>query len=278
MSLMRREEYPPQAERNEQSAAYQVQADAMAKGVDGDDIAYGHDVYQRIALFRAPKPNGTILAFMHGGRWSYGYKENAAFMAPALNAAGVTLASIGHRLAPRGRFPDPYNDIADGIAWIARHAKEFGGDAGRIFVSGHSSGGHLASIIAVRHDWQAVRGLLAGVVRGALPISGVYDITDAGWGNRDGRCPTLRDDDDGRAASPLHTFDRSASPHLVTWGSDDYPFLIPQAKDYAAALKKAGVETETLEVSGKTHFTIHLEAAAAGGEWMKHAVAFMEKH
>lgn len=278
MSLMRREEYPPQAERNEQSADYQVRADAMAKGIDGADIVYGADVYQRIALFKAPRPNGTILAFMHGGRWSYGYKESAAFMAPALNAAGVTLASIGHRLALRARFPDPYNDAADGIAWLVRHAKEFGGDAKRIFISGHSSGGHIATIAAVRRDWQSVRGLRADVIRGALPISGVYDITDPGWGDRGGRCPTLRDDDDGRAASPMHVLDGSAPPHLVTWGSDDYPFLIPQAKDYATALKAAGVAVETLEVPGKTHFSIHLEAAAAGGEWMKRAVAFMEKN
>ena len=100
MPLMRIEDYPPQPPRAEASQAYQQVVNKLSYGIEGIDVAYGDDIYQHIALFAPDAPNGSVLAYIHGGRWTYGYKESAAFMAPAFNAAGITFASIGHRLHP----------------------------------------------------------------------------------------------------------------------------------------------------------------------------------
>ncbi|MFT5182147.1 MAG: arylformamidase [Alphaproteobacteria bacterium] len=276
MTLMKIEDYPPQAPRPEASEAYLKVVRELCQGIDGIDVAYGDDIYQHIALFVPEAPNGTVLAFIHGGRWSYGYKESAAFMAPAFNAAGITLASIGHRLFP-DRYDAGFADVSRAIAWLANNVSDYGGDPQRIFVSGHSSGGHYASQLAVTHDWHARERVSHDVIRGCLPISGVYDLTQEGY-KGEGRPPCIPEGGDGRTESPVFRLQETPPPFLITWGSDDYPFLIPQAKTFAVAVGDAGSDAETLELPGKTHFTVHNEGAAGEGAWTKRALAWIEAH
>ena len=274
MPLMRIEDYPPQPPRAAASQAYQDVVHKMSYGIEGIDVAYGDDIYQHIALFVPAAPTGAVLAYIHGGRWSYGYKESAAFMAPALNAAGITFASIGHRLYPN-LYAAGFADVSRAIAWLSNNVADYGGDAQRIFVSGHSSGGHYAAQLAVTRDWQAREGVPREVIRGCLPISGVYDLTPEGY-RGEGRSPCLADGEDGRDKSPVFRLAETPPPFLITWGSEDYPFLIPQAKAFANAVGDAGGEAETLELAGKTHFTVHSEGATADGAWTERAMAWIE--
>jgi acetyl esterase/lipase len=276
MPLMNIEEYPPQAPRPEASEAYLKRVLEQCRGIDGIDVAYGEDIYQHIALFVPDAPNGTVLAFIHGGRWSYGYKETAAFMAPAFNTAGIIFASIGHRLFPN-RYADGFADVSRAIGWLAKNVADYGGDAQRIFVSGHSSGGHYAAQLAATRDWQAGEGVSREVIRGCLPISGVYDLTTEGY-KGEGRPPCIEEGGDGFAESPVNRLKETPPPFLITWGSDDYPFLIPQGQAFAEAVNNAGGEAETLELPGKTHFTVHNEGAAANGGWTKRALAWIDTH
>lgn len=276
MPLMRIEDYPPQAPRPAASQAYQRIVSELSYGIEGSDIAYGDDIYQHIALFAPDQPAGPVFAYIHGGRWSYGYKESAAFMAPAFNAAGILFASIGHRLYP-DRYDAGFADVARAIAWLANHVADYGGDSQAIFVGGHSSGGHYAAQLAVTRDWQARQGVSREVIRGCLPISGVYDLTKEGY-KGDGRPPCLPEGGDGRQESPLHRLKETPPPFLITWGSNDYPFLIPQAKAFAQAVSDAGGSADTLELAGKDHFTVHCQGATADGPWTKRALSWIAGH
>ena len=80
-----------------------------------EEALYGEDSYQGLIVWRAPKPSGAMLAFMHGGGWTSGYKEWMAFMAPAFTEAGIDFASIGYRLAPQHVFPTALEDGRRGI-------------------------------------------------------------------------------------------------------------------------------------------------------------------
>lgn len=267
MPLMRIEDYPPQASRAAASAEYHRIVVGLCAGIDGIDVAYGDDIYQRVALFVPPRPDGRVLAYVHGGRWSYGYKEYAAFMAPPLNSAGIVLASIGHRLVPAVDFHGGFADVTAGIGWLRGNVAGYGGDPGRLFVAGHSSGGHYSAMYALK----------VGGVRGAAPISGVYDLSASGYPAASPP-PCLPPGGDGRAESPTYNIAGTPPPFLVTWGSDDYDFLIPQARVFADALEAAGGEVQRLECAGKTHFSVSHESAAAGGEWMKAVIGWMDRH
>jgi acetyl esterase/lipase len=267
MSLMRIEDYPPQAPRAAASAEYHRIVTGLCAGIDGIDVAYGNDVYQHVALFVPERPSGQVLAYVHGGRWSYGYKEYAAFMALPLNAAGIVLASIGHRLVPNVDFHGGFADVNAGIGWVRDNIAKYGGDPENLFVAGHSSGGHYAAMYALK----------TGGVRGAAPISGVYDLSASGF-PAGSAPPCLPAGSDGRIESPVYSIAAPPPPFLVTWGSEDYDHLIPQARHFAQALESMGGDVERLECAGKTHFSISHDSCAAGGEWTIAVIDWMARH
>ncbi|MBS28435.1 MAG: hypothetical protein CL566_05840 [Alphaproteobacteria bacterium] len=275
MALLRREDYPPQVPRPEPVLEFQAELWDRSRDVEGVDTAWGDDIYQRIAVYPAPDPSGVVFAFIHGGRWSSGHKEAMAFMAPGFHAAGITFASLGHRLAPN-LYDDGFSDLCNGLACLSANVDRFGGDAQHIYIGGHSSGGHYAAQLALTRDWQARHGLVRDVVKGCLPISGVYDVSEGAF--EDWPPPCLAEGDDGREKSPIHRIAETPPPFLVTWGSDDYTFLIPQAKDLVQALADGGGDVESLEIAGKTHFTVLGDGADPGGEWSRRAVAWIAEH
>ena len=271
---MRPEDYPAQEPLSEFARPYHEEVLRRAEGLDGIEARIGDDPYQSVLLYPAAEPNGDVLAFIHGGGWTNGWKEWMSFMAPALNARGVTFATVGYRLAPMHVFPSGYEDCLDAVAWLAGH----GGDPARIFVGGHSAGGHYASLMAVRRDWQSERGLDRDVVRGCLPISGVYD-----FGAQSGltmRPRFLGPEDSGSEteASSLSRIDGAPPPFLIAYGEEDFPHLITQARTMTEALERAGGVVEHLELPKASHLSASLAAGDLNGPWATVAAGWMRRH
>lgn len=276
---MKLDHYPPQEPLSPLGAAYQARVLALGEGVAGEVHAYGADPYQTLTVFRPEAPSGEVLVFFHGGGWTSGYKEWMYFMAPALLAQGVTFASAGYRLAPGHLFPSAFEDAADAVAWVWRRIGEEGGDPRRIFVGGHSAGGHYAALLAVTARWRAPRSLPPGVLRGCLPVSGVYRLgADSGIATRPRFLGTNDVDRVDTAASPIAQIDpATCAPFLITHGSRDFPHLMVQARQMEAALRAAGVPVQTHVLEGADHF----EASVACGErpagWPALAAAWMRQ-
>lgn len=275
---MRPEDYPAQEPLSDFARPYHEEVMRRADGIDGIEARYGGDPYQSVLLYPAAEPNGDVLAFIHGGGWTNGWKEWMSFMAPAMNARGVTFATVGYRLAPMHLFPSGYDDCLDATAWLVEHAAEHGGDPTRLFVGGHSAGGHYASLMAVRRDWQAGRGLEPDVIRGCLPLSGVFD-----FGPQSGltmRPRFLGPEDSGNEgpASPLSQIDGKPPPFLIAYGDDDFPHLMTQAQKMADALERAGGDVERLELPKASHLGASLAAGDPDGLWVTTASAWMRRH
>ncbi len=276
---MKIEDYPAQEPPSALGATYQQRVLALGQGIEGEDIAYGADPYQSLSVFRAAKPSGDVLVFFHGGGWTNGYKEWLFFMAPALNAQGVTFVSAGYRLAPQHVFPVGLDDCADALAWVARHIDAYGGSPQRIFVGGHSAGGHYAALLAVSAPWRAQRALRANVLRGCLPVSGVYRFgAGSGLTVRPRFLGPVLDGRAELAASPLLQIDRSVcAPFLLAHGSRDFPHLIEQAGQMAQALREAGVPVQTQLLDNCDHFDASVACADPGKPWVARATAWMRQ-
>jgi acetyl esterase/lipase len=272
--LKRPEDYPAQEPMSGPGAAYHAECVKRSAGIPGIDVAYGDDPYQGIALFVPKRPNGSVYAFVHGGGWTNGYREWMAFMAPAFVEAGVIFASIGYRLAPSHVFPTGVEDVAAGIAWLHKNIKGHGGDPKRLFIGGHSAGGHYTSLLAVRRDWQAPLGLPADAVRGCLPISGVYDLT--GTGGLSMRPRFLGPPGREREASPIYNVEGTPPPFLVAFGGEDFPHLMRQADAMVAVLGRAGGDVERVVLDGRTHFTASYAGGEANGPWVPRALAWIK--
>ena len=270
-------DYPPQEPTPAFAAEYAAEVKRRSD-VPHEDIAYGDDIYQRVAVFAPEEPGGTVLAAIHGGGWTSGYKEWMAFQAPVFTAAGVLFVSIGYRLAPTHRFPAGYDDVRRAIAWIHDNAAVYGGDPGRLFVTGHSAGGHYAALMAVKRDWQAALGLPPDVIRGWLPVSGVFDLTEGSGLSTRPRFLGPEGSGSEVAASPIRQIDGVPPPALLAHGEDDFPHLSTQAEAMEAALRRSGTDVERIVLAGRTHLTAHLAAGEEDGPWVKPALDWMARH
>ena len=276
---MKLADYPPQEPLSALGTAYHERVIARGAGIEGSEFAYGDDPYQRLTVYPADSPAGDVLVFFHGGGWTSGYKEWMAFMAPPLQARGITFVirrlpararpSLSDRLRRRRRRASP-GSIA--------HAGEHGGDPARIFVGGHSSGGHYAALLAATADWRRARGLPADVVRGCLPVSGVVSLrrrerpVDAAALSRPGRAkatPTT-------AASPLFRIDAAACPpFLLAWGSRDFPHLTSRRRQMHGRLQRRRHRRRDLRLRRRDHFEASLACGQTESGWPDRAAAWM---
>lgn len=258
--------YPPQEPFTQIGGQYHLRVQELGRGVGGECFAYGADPYQEVAVFPASNPDGRVVAFMHGGGWTNGYKEWMAFMAPQLNDLGVTFASLGYRLAPGVVWPIGIQDAAAGIAWIHANIATHGGDPDRLIVGGHSAGGHYASWLAVRDHWQSQAGVPDDVIKGAVPVSGVYDFTE---GNGMPVRPRFLGEDASHDldASPLFTIKRTP-PFLMAWGDHDFPHLMAQGERMALALMAAGGEVDRLVLEDCDHLGASYACGDSVAPWL----------
>jgi len=272
MNAMNVGDYPPQEPLSEFGRSYFERCMALSCGVSSEEHRFGPDPSQSIAFFRAPKGEGACLLFLHGGGWTNGYKEMMAFFAPPLNAHGISLASAGYRLAPSNVHPAQFEDVAAAFAYLHRKAEQLGISPERLFVGGHSAGGHLTSLLAVRSDWQALVGVPLDAIRGCLPISATFDFTPGcGLAMRPrflGAGATEVD------ASPLSNLNRQTA-FLVATGESDFPHLILQARRFALVAAARGCDVEEVVIPGADHLSACYEAPAPKSPWLLKAIGWM---
>ena len=143
--------------------------------------------------------------------------------------------------------------VRDAVAWTRRNAASFGGDAERLFVSGHSSGGHLAGVVLTT-DWAGEYGLPADMISGGVCISGLFDLEPVRLSARDDYLNLT--DAEEQAFSPQRHLDRLNTPLIIAYGTEETPEFQRQSREFAAAVAAAGKPVELLVGEGTNHFEI----------------------
>src|SRR5262249_50093355 len=133
------------------------------------------------------------------------------------------------------------------------NARSFGGDPERIYISGHSSGGHLAGVALVT-DWRKDFGLPANPIKGALCCSGMYDLKPVRLSARSNYVKFT--DEIEHALSTQRHLDRLNPPVVLAYGTFETPEFQRQSRDFAAALKAAGKPVQLLVGEGYNHFEL----------------------
>jgi arylformamidase len=145
------------------------------------DLAYGDKPTQQLDVFYSTQ-NGTsssqcpTLVFIHGGYWRMMDKRTFSFIAQTYTAAGINVVLTNYSLCPSVNIADICLEQAHAIAWIYRNASHLDLDRNRLFVSGHSAGGHLcAMMLATR--WKLIdKNLPKDVLKGGIALSGLFDL------------------------------------------------------------------------------------------------------
>jgi arylformamidase len=140
------------------------------------DQRYGDMPGESIDLFPARKGDGTCMMFIHGGYWRSLDKRDFSFLAPAWVDAGVSLAVVNYDLCPKVTIDEIVRQMLRASRWLWQHAEDFGMDQDRLYISGHSAGGHLAAMMMAAVFPVFDANLPKDLWKGGLAISGVYDL------------------------------------------------------------------------------------------------------
>jgi len=242
-----------EAKRDQYVAGWSARSDAVRKTRDGKiDLRYGQAPRQRLDVFPSGRAAAPTLVYIHGGYWQRNDKEPYAFLGEGLLPAGFNLALVEYTLAPEARLDQIVAEIRAAVAWVIEHAKEVGGDPGRVFVAGHSAGGHLTA--TAMND---------GRVAGGIAISGLYDLEPIRLNYLNEK---LRlDEAEAARNSPIQHLPVAASPLVVTVGLGELPELVRQSEEYWAAWSRRGLKGEYLPLPAHDHFSILEELAQPGG-------------
>jgi acetyl esterase/lipase len=149
---------------------------AYYEGLGADPVRHRLDLF----LPRGPKAY-PVLVFAHGGAWVFGDKSSFGLyteVGRCLARHGVGVALINYRLSPWVRHPEHVKDVARAFAWVHKNIAKYGGSPDRLFVGGHSAGGHLAALLSTDETYLTAEQLKASAVRGVIPVSGVYRLSD----------------------------------------------------------------------------------------------------
>src|SRR3954452_427552 len=212
------------------------------------DLHYGDSPRERLDLFLAADPNAPTLAFIHGGYWQMNDKEGTTFLAEGVLPHGINFALSEYTLAPAARMDRIVGEIRRAVDWLNEHLAEYGADPARIYVAGHSAGGHLTATA-----------MTLGAVRGGLAISGLYDLEPIRLNYLNEKLG-LDEGEAERNSSLLH-LPPMAGPLVTAYGTRELPELCRQSIDYARAWVESGLPGHLLPIDGADHFTI-LEALA----------------
>jgi acetyl esterase/lipase len=135
----------------------------------GDDLSEYMRERCRLDVYHPTSSAGfSTVVWFHGG----GLKAGSKTVPKGLREAGVAVVAVNYRLSPRVQSPACIEDAAAAVAWTFRNIEDFGGSRERIFVSGHSVGGYLTSMVGLDKRWLQEHGIDADEIAGLIPCSG----------------------------------------------------------------------------------------------------------
>lgn len=217
------------------------------------DRAYGASPGETLDIFPARKGDGSALMFIHGGYWRSLDKRDFSYLAPAWVDAGVSLVVVNYDLCPAVSIERIVQQMLAASAWLYRHAEEHGMDEDRLFVSGHSAGGHLAAMMLAAL-WPVVdRSLPKDLYKGAVAVSGVYDLrplTQVDWVNGDLRL----DEESALKVSPAYLPPATRAPLTLAVGALESSEFKRQNALLAQRWKP--VLSANIALPGTDHFTV----------------------
>jgi arylformamidase len=164
----------------------------------------------------------------------------------------VTTVIIDYDVCPKVTVDEIVRQCRAAVAWIYKNADTFGGDREKLYVTGNSAGGHLTAMMAIT-DWVENYLLPADVIKGACPISGLYDLEPFQYTWLQ---PKIQfNGQQIRRNSPILHAPDNAVPLLISWGTDESAEFWRQSEDFGAVWRERGNSVEMHPQPGCDHFT-----------------------
>lgn len=218
-------------------------------------FSYGDDEIESLDVYPTAESNAPVHIFIHGGAWEQGTAGGYGFPAELFVNSGI------HYVVPNFSWIQDVGDslypLADqlrrAIAWVYRNAAKFGGNSDRLYLSGHSSGAHLAGVMLTT-DWQTEADLPNDIIKGGLCCSGIFDLKPVRLSHR-GEYIKFTDEMED-ALSPIRHLDNLQAPLVVAYGSYETPEFKRQSRAFAEAVAEAGKSVQLIVAENYNHFEV----------------------
>ena len=192
-------------------------------------VAKNGDAEQKLNVFaprnkKKPKP---VLIHFYGGNWTSGRRSLYNFFGSRWARKNVVTVIPDYPKYPDAKYDEMATDAALAVKWATEHIKDYGGDPERIYVSGHSAGGQLAALIALREDYfrklnlnKPVKGIIL-IDAAGIDMYGYLKEVDNG--PNDSYLDIFsKDTNVQKQASPLFQLHKDMPPMLLYMGGRTY--------------------------------------------------------
>jgi len=220
------------------------------------DVSYGSSIGQSLDIFPAKKKNAPVHIFIHGGYWRATeiQKNTYSHIAAPLTMAGATVVIPNYDLCPEVTITTIVSQMRRVVKWVYKNVHTYKGDNKKIFVSGHSAGGHLTAMMAAT-DWSQEGRLSKNLLKGIAPLSGLFDIEP----HR--HLPLLQSDlkltaSEAKAMSPMYLTPNFTGTSIIAVGETEPDLFHWQSLAYAAHLSKHRIKTTYISTPNDNHFSI----------------------
>ena len=214
------------------------------------------DIYQPTDALAASKLR-PVVVFFYGGAWQEGSRSDYLFVAEALTQRGYVVVVPDYRVYPEVKFPNFLYDGAAAVAWATNYADRYGGDRSRIFLMGHSSGAHIAAMLALDSAFLGAKEVPLTAVKGLIGLAGPYDflpLTEPNVSALFASEPNLA------LTQPIHyapsAIAKTTPPVLLLHGDDDKRVHPKNSINLARELRAVGVKVELDLLPGMNHTDI----------------------
>ena len=215
-------------------------------------FSYGESEVEGFDFFRAEAEGAPLHIFIHGGAWRAGSAESYHFPAEMFVDSGISYAALDFGAVQDIGLDGMIGQIRDAIAWIHDNSADLGIDSDRIYISGHSSGAHLAGVVAAT-DWSKF-GLPEEAVKGALLISGMYDLKPVRLSARSSYVPFTDAIED--EMSPARHVDEIVTPLIIAYGTLETDEFQRHSREFAGMLEGTDLLEGLIVAEHFNHFEL----------------------
>lgn len=236
-------------------------------------VPFGPAADEYCDIFPAQDPNAPVMVFIHGGYWKMLTSGDHSFAAEGLAKSGVTVVVANYSHCPKVTIAEITRQMRSLIAWTYRHVREYNGDPERMYVMGHSAGAHLTAMCALTH-WKGDYGLSDRIVKGIIPISGLFDLEPLAL-------TFLQSDlniteDQIETHSPLRLVRSVPVPMLLSFGMDELNEFLRQSTEFLKVWQDQGNAVRFFPQEGRNHFNAITDLMDPKSELVTALLGFMQ--
>lgn len=206
-------------------------------------------------IFRPKKAQGKndVLLFVHGGDWNSGSKNTYNFFGRGFAKRGIVTVIPDYTLSPKANYDTMTQQITEAIKWTAENIKDFGGDPQRIFITGHSAGGHLAALAVMDPKYLKDSTLVKGIILNDAAGLDMYSYLQ-------NRPPTTennyiatwtKEEKNWKDASPIYYLDEQTPPIMMYVGTKTYPSIFKYNELFSLELKNYQPDAQFITLDKK---------------------------